>query len=84
MLTQHHLSNAIVNLLQETFMFAQADVEDHVKKCMEDQTHCDTITLDPPKLATTLSSIFHTNHSALYFSMECLCDNQKHCYVEKF
>ena len=59
--------NAIVNSLQCMCTFVQADVEYHMKKCIEEQKHFDVIMLDPPKLAITLSSIFQTNHSALYF-----------------
>ena len=67
--------NAIVNSLQDTCTFTQDDAEDWMKKWIEEQKHFDTIKLDTPKLAPTLSSIFYVKHSDLSFSMEYLCNN---------
>ena len=75
--TSSENDNAIANSLHDICAFAQADIEDHMKKCIEEQKHFDVTTLDPPKLAPTLSSFFCTKPSALSFSMEYLCNNQK-------
>ena len=63
---QNQLQELILMLAQchqqDMCAFEEADVEDCMKKCAEEQKHFDVIMLDPPKLAPTLSSNFHTKN----------------------